>query len=98
MVFPPGGEAELKLRRMWEEGALIKIIAEELEVSPKAVKDARKRLGLAMRRPNYGNGANFKIWMDRDTTKLLRAAIVRRSMTKAGYIRYLIRRDAGFKS
>jgi hypothetical protein len=95
MVIPHGSEAERRLRSMWAAGTQIKTIAAELGVSEKAVKNARARLRLPTRRPDLGKGAVFRIHLDAETMRLLRAATTRRGSTKASYIRMLIHRDAG---
>lgn len=98
MAIPPGSDVEFTLRRLWNDGTQIKIIAEELGVSIRAVKDARLRLKLKTRRPDLGKGTQLRVAIDSQTMKLLRAACTRKGCTKASHIRELIRRDAGVSS
>lgn len=94
MAIPPGSDKERQLKRLWKAGTQIKIMAEELGVSEKVIKNARARLELTTRRPDLGKGTQFRITFDSATMKLLRAGAGRRGSTKADYIRYLIKRDA----
>lgn len=94
-VLVSGTDKGRRFVELWNAGTKIKIIAEELGVSEKAVKNARPHFKLKTRRPDLGKGTQFRMAIDAQTLKLLRAACTRKGCSKATYIRELIRRDAG---
>lgn len=93
MVVPYGSELERRLIRMWKEGTQIKVIADELGISAKAVKNARARLNLRTRRQGIMQGIDMRVRFDGSTAMMLRKAAIRTGSSKAEYIRKLIRQD-----
>jgi hypothetical protein len=93
LVIPPGSDIEREFRQLWAAGTMYKIMAEELGVSVKALKDARKRLGLKTRRPNMGKGIDFRLRLDPASVVKLRRGTTRTGSTRAAYLRSLIWKD-----
>lgn len=95
LAVPPGSEVAKRFTQLWKDGTLIETIALELGLSQRQVKYARRNLGLKTRRPGLGDGKHFDLVIDAQTAKLLRAGATRKGISKAAYVRELIRRDAG---
>lgn len=82
--------------RLYKDGTKIAVIAAELDVSEKTVKNEignQIHAGkLRTRRPNIG-GVLFRLQLSLDDERKVYAGAKRRGSSKADYVRYLIRRD-----
>lgn len=95
LAVPPGSDIAQRFKDMWESGTLIETMAIELGLSERQIKYARRNLRLKTRRPGLGQGKHFDLVIDAQTAKLLRVGATRKGVSKAAYVRELIRRDAG---
>lgn len=103
-VTPPGRPSKLTeddkryVTRLYKDGTKIAVIAAELDVSEKTVKNEignQQRAGiLRTRRPNLGDKLIlFRLQLDPELNKKIYEGAKRRGSSKADYIRMLIRRD-----
>lgn len=98
LAVPPGSPIAKRFKELWNAGTLIETMALELGLSERQIKYARRNLELKTRRPGLGQGKHFDFCTDAQTYKLLSVGATRKGMTKAAYLRALIRRDAGLKA
>jgi len=83
--------------RLYKDGTKLSVIAAELDVSEKTVKNEvsnQQRAGLLRtRRPALGGNILFRLQLDKELNQKVYAGAKRRGSSKADYIRMLIRRD-----
>jgi hypothetical protein len=82
------------LRKLWLEGAMVKAIAREVEMSPASVKEERARLSLPSRRSEVKQHA-VTVYFDDELWTTMQRAAFGRCASMPSYIRSLVMRDCG---
>lgn len=100
MRYPAWTEEDRALlKRLWDEGAAVKVIAGELGRSHKSIKGQRLLMGLKPRRQPLVEGARrdveLRTYLSKKAASKLGSLAMQRKQSTSSYIRNLIMRDLG---
>jgi hypothetical protein len=83
------------LRRLWAEGAMVKVIEHEVGKCRTAIKKKRLSLGLPPRHNMTHKTEQIKMYLPADLKRKAGIRAAQRSQSLSAYLTYLVRRDIG---
>lgn len=83
------------LRRLWAEGAMVKVIEHETGKPKAAIKKKRISLGLPPRYNMTNKAQQVKLYLPAELRRKAGIRAAQRSQSMSAYLAYLVRRDIG---